>query len=691
MLAQHTPFTAFLYILYGIFIPIVRNCCMASDARNVYVAIDGHPKAPVLLRAAANKARELGCNWTAIYVETPVHERLSHDAKTRILRHLTMAEEMGALTLRLEGKDAATTLAKAVDEARDHGVVIQSFIIGKTHKEGLWSAIRSSTHEKLTSKLRNSQTAVQLIPLSGNHYKSSWFDQFLFRTQYIQTMLVSAGLMVAAYAATEVTRTLYANAVGLSPLHIFSLYFLAVCSFSSVKYGLFSSLFGFITGALIAYFAYVLTNAIPKLSAEYELAWYSMFAIAGFFITLIGSYTHASVASAERKEKRARALHALYRAVNDAQDRDTALQALHKNLSELLDMEVAFFLPDTLNPETLQLAYPKTVTLTESDWHALEACWENTRTAGLGAVLVPLSSWRFEPLVTAHGDIGVMSFKLPLRMRLDASFGRLLSAVADQAASVLERIETTEMLGETRVSEEREKLRSMLLSSVSHDLKTPLASIIGSLSVYKRMRNAGRLTDETALELTETALDEAQRLDGFISNILNMTRIENGDIRFRYEWLTPEQLVYAVQKRLKLRLREHQLQIEAHSDQYDIYCDRMMSEQVLQNMIDNAAKYAPKNTAITVRLESHAHAFEISVRDQGDGVPEEKFATIFNKYERLKQSDSQVAGTGLGLAICQAIMAKQGGKIRVENHPEGGAIFTATFSKQRMKSQEGAV
>src|SRR5690606_5899594 len=145
--------------------------------------------------------------------------------------------------------------------------------------------------------------------------------------------------------------------------------------------------------------------------------------------------------------------------------------------------------------------------------------------------------WRFEPMFAPSGVIGIVGVKVPLLLTIDSSFGRLLSAVADQCAAIIQRIALTKKMEEAKISEEKEKLRSLLLSAVSHDLKTPLASIIGSLSVYHSMFD--KLSDEHKMTLTTTALDEAQRLDSFISNILDMTRLESGHVKFKFDWHDP--------------------------------------------------------------------------------------------------------------------------------------------------------
>ncbi len=235
---------------------------------------------------------------------------------------------------------------------------------------------------------------------------------------------------------------------------------------------------------------------------------------------------------------------------------------------------------------------------------------------------------------------------------------------------------------------ERGQLHAMLLSSVSHDLKTPLASVIGSLSVCRNL--GGRLSDENRQTLIDNALTEALRLDSFITNILDMTRLESGQIVFKAQWSAPHHLIQDIQKRLHARLRQHALAIQPPRIQnLEIRMDAMMTGQILQNILDNACKYTPPGTRIEISwaVDEKSRAV-LRVQDFGPGIAPDKLQEIFNKYTRIKQ-DMPVAGTGLGLAIAKAVMKAQGGDILASNHPDGGALFTLTFPHWRINAKQG--
>lgn len=647
------------------------------------VCIDAHPKTNVLLRAAANKANDLGVPWTVVYVEAPDHYVTDRESRERILRFLTLAEEMGATIYQAENSnilDGIVSFIKSSD--------VKYLIMGQSAKEGFFSELRASLAERVTRELRKQKAEVQIIPLTSRQYTSSWFDRLQLRDIRLKEVGFSLLAVFAAYLTSELLRASIANIEWQVQVQNVTAFFLIATIVSALRSGLIPGLLSAIVGFSTINYFYIAPLHSFGIDHSGDSISLSVFLISAVLVSLMGAYSRATNSALMRKERRSQALYKVHRLASEATDRSQAFKILHEELTQLLEMEIAFFLPPAMNPDAIELAYPKNLAFCEKDKHSLQLCWNEVRTAGLGAVNRFDSSWRFEPLSTPNNEIGVMAIKVPVHIRLDASFGRLLTALADQAASILERIELTKMMSESRVREEREKLRSMLLSSVSHDLKTPLASIIGSMSVYKRMKKGGRLDDVTADELIDTALDEAQRLDSFISNILDMTRIESGDITFDEEWIEASQPIRNVKKRLRQRLNNHHLRLHAIDAGVEVRMDKMMTEQVLQNVIDNAVKYSPSATDIDLTYGKHANGFAYIIRDHGLGVPEDKMGAVFDKYERLKQSDRKVAGTGLGLAIAKAIMEKQGGGISVRNHPEGGAEFTLWYPNVRVSEVE---
>lgn len=256
-----------------------------------------------------------------------------------------------------------------------------------------------------------------------------------------------------------------------------------------------------------------------------------------------------------------------------------------------------------------------------------------------------------------------------------------LHAIADQAALALDRAQLAYTVQAERRQRDREALRSAFLASVSHDLKTPLASIIGSLS---SVRYVGSLNENARELLIKTAYDEAHRLNGFISNILNITRLESGHVELHCDWYDPYQVTREMIDRLHHRLSNHTVEIDAPDTPLAFYVDSHLLEQAIQNLLENAVKYGPAGSPITIRIDQQNGTGRLAVCNEGPGIPPEKRDQLFDKFYRADKRDKTVAGTGLGLSICKAIMDIHGGSIDVtaahpEHNEQPGTCFMLRF------------
>jgi len=461
-----------------------------------------------------------------------------------------------------------------------------------------------------------------------------------------------------------------------------ALLFMIACAFVAGRFGLMPGLVASVASFLTVNYTVIAPYKQINLTTVTDVLSMMLFLSAAVLISLFTSQTRDYGQRAAQRELSTQALFTLYRIASEAFSREYALEKLQEKLERMLESDVAFFLPSVMNPKYLEPAFPPGLKLEEPDRKALDVCWSEMKTTGVASPFNPGTAWRFELMMAPAAEIGVIGVKPRDKTKLDAWFGQLLTAIADQTASVLEHIELERSMGETRIREEREKLRAMLLSSVSHDFKTPLAGIIGALSVHRSLGE--KLMPQKRAELIEAAIEEAQRLDSFITNILDMTRLESGNIQFRQEWHSMEGSIRNVLKRLQYRCRQHLVIAHPCPSGVETYMDAMMTEQVLQNILDNACKYTPPDTRIEILCTvGEDKGLICRVRDHGPGLPPEKINHAFDKYARLHKKDTQVAGTGLGLAISKAIMEAQGGWITAANHPEGGAVFTLCLPKWR--------
>jgi two-component system sensor histidine kinase KdpD len=252
---------------------------------------------------------------------------------------------------------------------------------------------------------------------------------------------------------------------------------------------------------------------------------------------------------------------------------------------------------------------------------------------------------------------------------------RLLDALLDQTALAIERSKLVEQVDEAQVVAEADKLRVAMLTSLSHDLRTPLASILGSATA---LLADGDLYDaRQTKEFLQTIREEAERLDRFVGNLLDMSRLEAGALGVKPEALDVIDLVGASTKRMSRRLANHKLMLAMPANLPLVKADPVLTEQALVNLLDNAVKYAPTHSTIRIGAEVLENKIKITVEDEGPGVPAEALPHIFHKFYRAKASDRRIAGTGLGLAVARGFVEAFGGTLDAANRSDrSGAVMT---------------
>lgn len=658
----------------------------------ILVCINEHPKSRALLYAAARKSRETQLPWMALYVEEPGYYHMQPEAREHILKCMTRAEEMGAEVIRLQAGNINEAIVSYVKNSLTSSQPVRHIVLGSPERKGFFSRVAGHDHAVAISARLSAICDVHVVPLKGEYDSRSWLDMGNSGGGHRLRELVYSFISVAVtLILAQVLKISLPDYMFQLQSQNVALLFLICVMFVGGVWGLLPALLAAFLGYFCINFFYTKPYYVFALTDASDVINLTLFFMAAVMIALFSSRTRAYAQSAVKREKRTQALYQLQRLTLSNRTHFDALKTMHDTLHNLLEMDVAFFtVPpggESREAQTPVIEYPPELSLDPASMEALRRCYQDAITTGVGGPYSLGTQWRFEPMFSPQGIIGVLGVKMPRLLALDSSFGRLLSAVADQAASILQRIVLMRQMESAKISEEKEKLRSLLLSSVSHDLKTPLASIIGSLSVYHSMFS--KLSEEHRMTLTHTALDEAQRLDSFISNILDMTRLESGHVKFKNEWHDPTLLYKHVSKRMRNRLREREIIFHPPETPIEVMVDGVMTEQLLQNLIDNAAKYSPAATPIEVSMQLRKRRFLLEVRDHGKGIPEEMHKRIFDKYERLQKEDSQVAGTGLGLAICKSIVDQMGGEISVHNHPEGGAVFSVGFPKVKVLKEQG--
>ncbi|UIY30081.1 ATP-binding protein [Neorhizobium galegae] len=341
----------------------------------------------------------------------------------------------------------------------------------------------------------------------------------------------------------------------------------------------------------------------------------------------------------------------------------------------MLKVRVVILLPEN-GSIAVKAGYPPDDTLVDADIAAAKWAWEHNRPAGRAADTLPGAKRLYLPMRTGREAVGVIGLdndkQGPL---LTPEQQRLFDALADQAALAIERIQLVSDVDKAQLAAETDRLRTALLTSISHDLKTPLAAIMGSAGTLKDF--GADIPEEARAELLTSVVDESERLNRFISNLLDMTRIGSGAMEPNYAFHFAGDIVGTALSRAAKIASGHRLSVNIPADMPMLKVDPVLFEQVLFNLIDNAAKYAPDETVIDIRGWQDDDSVLISVMDEGPGIPRDDLERIFNSFYRVRKGDHVRAGTGLGLSICRGFIEAMGGTIRAANRSDrAGAIFT---------------
>jgi two-component system sensor histidine kinase KdpD len=384
--------------------------------------------------------------------------------------------------------------------------------------------------------------------------------------------------------------------------------------------------------------------------------------------------TRAQAEASLHREQRTAALYAMSRELASTRGVDALLTIAVRHVAEVFQSQVVVLLPG----RDVGLA-PWPGGHFEVDANDLGVgrwVYEHRQPAGLGTATLPGASALYVPLLASTGPIGVLGLRPPDRHAMDAP-ERLhqLETFAAQTALALERTRLAEDTQAAQVRIETERLRNSLLSSVSHDLRTPLAAITGAVSTI--LENGARLDDQTRHELLESVREEADRLNRLVQNLLEMTRLESGALQLRREWHPLEEVIGAALGRLSARLTGRRVTTRVPSDLPLVAIDDVLIEQVLINLLDNALKYTPAGVPIEIIATAGDRNVTIEVADHGPGLPAGKEEKVFEKFYRVHPVDGR--GAGLGLAIARGIVQAHGGRIWAQNLPGGGVAFLFTL------------
>jgi two-component system, OmpR family, sensor histidine kinase KdpD len=603
-----------------------------------------------LVRVTKRIAERRQAPWAAVYVETARHLSLPPAEQDCIAQSLRLAEQLGGEAVTLQGEDVAGEVLAFAQERNATQIVV-----GRQRRRGWRRLWQGSVTDDIVARA----AAFEVLLVSGGQAER---PRSLIKTQPQLRQIRWLAYVFAALGVSAATGLGFLIDLWL-PLPNISVGFLIVVMLTAMKLGRGPAIFASIASFLSFNFFFTEPRLTFAVSDTQNILTIVFFLLAAMFVSNLASRVQQQVDVSKLSAKRTANLFEFSRKIAAAATRDDVLWAVVHHVAATIRGRSLVLLPAD---HGLQIAagYPPEDNIGERDSAAAEWTWNHGAPAGRGSSTLPAADWLFMPLRTARGPVGVLGVQMAEQEFLSPEHIRLLETLADQAAVAIERTTLVADVEAARVATETERLRSALLSSLSHDLRTPLVSILGAATSLINYQDA--LSGDDRHDLAQTIQEEAERLNRFVQNLLDMTRLGSGTLKPRADWADLRDIVQAAADRARKLLKDHYLKIDIEQTLPLLCVDSTLLGQVFFNLLDNACKYSAAGSTVTIWARHRDDRVLIEVCDQGPGIPEVDRERVFDMFYRAEASDKQTAGTGLGLAICRGIVEAHDGTIRAE-------------------------
>lgn len=629
-------------------------------AERLMVSIGPSPFSAKLIRTAKRLADRLDAEWIVAFVETPKHATASLEVRRRVSSALRLAHQLGAETVTLTGDSVVPSL---LQYARSRNV--SRIVVGK-NAGPLWRRLwRGSLLDTLLSESGDIQVIavageVEALPTGSRTalkgMKQGW-------KEYAHAVLVVSVCTLLSITLRGV----------LNPVNLVMFYLLGV-----VLVGMRSRRRVAIAASILSVAAFDVFCVPPYLNfavTDYEyLVTFAVMLTVGIIVSTLTVRIRMQAARAADREARAQALYRLTKELAGKTKWFDAAQTAASITREEFRVKLALFFPDEQRKIQFESRTAEGLPVPLSEVGVAQWVFDHGQNAGYGTDTLPGSTALYLPLKGSQHTLGVMAvaagnedlFEHPEQLRT-------LELFASQAALAIERAQATAAARDAQLKAETEQMRSGLLSAVSHDLRTPLATITGAASSLLSQRQ--QMSQHTQSELLESIVQEAERLSRLVGNLLEMTRLESGAVVVKREWHPLEEIVGAALTRLDHSLEGRSIKTDIPDDLPLVSVDDVLLEQVFLNVLENAVKYTPTGSPLGISARAHNQGVAIEFTDSGAGFEAGDETRIWEKFYRGSGGTERTRGAGLGLAICRAIVAAHGGTIEAENRVEGGALI----------------
>jgi two-component system sensor histidine kinase KdpD len=623
------------------------------------VCVNEAPGAKALVRAGKRMAARAKIPWIVATVVTPRHEALGAEARMATAEAIRLAETLGAepVTLHTESDVASELLAFARSRNATR------IVIGRPRRRWPFGYLREPVSDRILDRATDFEVTVVAQHAKVERRRILAAADL---PRWRQWGPILGETAVAMAAATLVAWPFWSYV----PVASIAIAYLVAVSIVAFRQGLAAALvasgLGFLTYNFFFTTPYY-SFAVEQYEAVVALL---VFLVSAVFTGTLASRLKAQVDSMRAAQKRTETLYEFARKIASATKADDVLWAAAAHIAATLNCRSLILMPNATGALEQVQGHPSIDEIDAKAEGAARWAFEKGEPAGAGTTTLPTSEWLFVPLATARAALGVVGvqFRDP-HAGLDPETKRLLIAVEDQVAVALERFTLAADLEDSRVKAESEKLRAALLNSVSHDLRTPLVTVIGAITGLAEAGAA--LSPADRRDLATTALDEARRLDRYVQNLLDMTRLGHGALEPKRASVDLREIVGRVRADLARVLADHPVHVDMPRDLPRVEVDPVLIGQAVANVVENAAKYAPAGTTITILADVQDRLVRLAVTDGGPGIAVEDREKVFDLFYRAAKGDSAPAGTGLGLAIVRGLVEAHGGTVVAGPGPDG--------------------
>ena len=630
------------------------------------VGVDGDAQAERLVRHASRVAQRRHLPWSLVHVDNG--SARDEQSRLRLQSAQQLAERLGGEVVLLRAGEVAKTLIQHAAERRASLV-----LVGQSRPRWRRRLFGGGLASRLLRNARGLEINVldsdeqQHAPRQRSPQALVWFDYALAPL----ATLLACGL---AWAVSS-----------LLPLPNISLVFLAAVLLVAVRSSLGPALVCAALSFLTYDFLFIPPNFSFAIQREEDVLTLLFFLLMAALTGNLAARQRRQLQALRDTQQETSELLDLSRKLTAATDRQAVVSAAAQHLVGWNDLQLCLVNRDAQGGWKVETGGP--LQFSEAERAAAEWAWQHDQPAGKGTGTLPFGRWWWWPLSVDDGPLGLLGVCPREDEPLSGQRRRLLTALSQPLAQALARAQLAEDLEAARLHGETEQLRSALLASVSHDLRTPLTSMRGSIDSLLALGEAIPLEDRR--ELLESTRDEAERLDRYIQNLLDMTRLGHGALKLARDWVSPADIVGSALNRLRAVLAPLQVAVEVPAELPLLFVHAALIEQALVNVLENAARFSPVQGHLQLSAGATDSELYFSVSDEGPGIPEEERAKIFDMFYTAARGDRGGQGTGLGLAICQGMVGAHGGRISVGDGINGhGTCITLHLPLQAQPGLE---